>query len=312
MPLEHALMRDIGLSAWLAKDLGWVLLSPVLAWPAAIIAVGIESHLAISEWNGSSTGMRMHTFAELCWLVGNCIWMTAELLFDKKSESIFPWYHGTVLEYNEKAYNIGANISLVILCVGFFALLSYYMLRLAEYLSRRERRQTSTLAQNPQDAATLPQSQDLVFGHIPEEIYKRMFLFPWIAKDICWNVDWTTLLLVFAVSVVILALDYIRRYGGSEFWAELFWFCGNAIWAFSELFERGPQTRLRLIAAAFLAVGLMCVSWPTVFPWPRSTLDKETKERAHEAACEREPLVRSGGDSGSARGLSFGSTASKC
>lgn len=288
-------VRDIALLAWLSKDFGWVLLEPALAWPAAVIAIGTEGLLAISEWGHASAGVRVHTLAELSWLIGNFIWMSSELLFDTKPPTILPWYTGTVLEANAKAYNVGANVSLAILCFGFFLLSDYYLWHIFRHISSGQHRHKrgTILAGNPQDDTTcVPLSSQettvVVFGYIPEEIYTRMFLFPWIAKDICWNLDWMYSLVFFAILVVCIALDYVRRYGGSHFWAELFWFCGNAIWALSEVAVKdGSSLHMRLSAACLLTMGMACVLLPIV--WPRSSFGLSKEERMEEAAM-RKPL----------------------
>jgi hypothetical protein len=275
-----SLLRNIGLLAWLAKDLGWVLLEPVLAWPAAAIAIVTEGYLARSEWGWASAGIRIHTLAELSWLLGNCIWMSSELLFDKHGRTLFPWYNGPILEDNAKAYNIGADVSLAILLFGFLLLSGFYMYKIFEHVSGRYK--GGVIAGNPQDdtSSLSLQEEDLVFGYIPEEIYKRIFLFPWIAKDIFWNLEWMYMLILFAFLVVAIALDYIRRYGGSHFWAALFWFCGNAAWACSEVVVPGPATGLRVGAAMLLSMGIACVVMPMALP----------KALEGEWALEREPL----------------------
>jgi len=291
--------RDIGLLGWLIKDLGWVLLLPAVAWPAALVAIGVESHLAVSEWGHSSTGVRAHTFAELCWLVGNCIWMSAELLYDKKPRNFLPWYSGTVMDNDTKAYNTGANVSLVILCVGFFVLMGYYLYRIGQHFSGRGGRHENVMVGNPQDdAIAQPEEETLVFGYISEDIYTRMFLLPWIAKDIAWNMEWSATLVFFGTLVVIIAVDYVHRYGGPHFWAELFWFLGNAVWAWSELVASGPATNVRLVGAMLLVWGIACVVTanvcPKLTPW-----SGDAKEYNAASAGERQPLMSSGRGAGS-------------
>jgi len=296
-------VRDVGLVSWLAKDLGWVLLVPALAWPAALVAVGTEGHLAFSEWDRTSAGIRVHSLAELSWLVGNCVWMSCELLFDKKPRSFLPWYSGAVLEDDAKAYNIGADISLVILCSGFLLLMGYYIHRIREHVSGRGDSR-GILAGNPQDDTYSPVQETLVFDIIPEEIYMRMFLFPWIAKDICWNLEWMYPLVFFALLVVGIAVDYVRRYGGPHFWAELCWFCGNAVWAWSELGVMGTGTNWRVCAAVLLGMGILRVLIPAHFMTnfanlrlskvalpPRASYQEGQVERAR----ERQPLMIPGG-----------------
>lgn len=273
-------LREFGLVGWLLKDFGWVLLLPFVAWPAGGLAVAVEFGILFIEGADIPPGVLVHNIAEHCWLVGNFIWMTSELLYDQKKLSIFPWYAGPIATDDKQAYTKFSNLALIILICGFLLLLGFYTMRTWQYLrGRRDPEREGILesmrtapshgansntnnsdANDPTSSVGAPEKQDeLVFGVISQEIYTRMFLFPWIAKDICWNLEWKICVLVTGGLVVVIAADYVRRYGGLTFWAELCWICGNAVWAWSELFEGGPCTKIRIGAAALLLIGMLCV-----------------------------------------------------
>mmetsp|Transcript_67777 Transcript_67777/g.176052 ORF Transcript_67777/g.176052 Transcript_67777/m.176052 type:complete len:307 (+) Transcript_67777:113-1033(+) len=263
------LVKDVSLFAWLLKDLGWVLVCAPVCLPAAFVAIAAESWGLRSEWASASSGIRVHGIAELLWLIGNAVWATAELLYEPMDpkEFIFPWVSGPLLASDEQRYNLGSRVALGFFLTGLAALAGFYAFTLA--IGARSSVENQGEARNE-----LPPERERVFGGLSMELYTRIFIGPWIAKDAFWILDFPVCTLLCGAIVLVLVMDYMRRAGQLHFAAELLWACGNIIWGCTELVLK-DNLPLRLLAAAFLAAGLVA----TVASGASARLQKGAEER---------------------------------
>jgi len=269
-------VKDVSLFAWLLKDLGWVLVCAPVCLPAAFVAIAAESWGLRWEWASASSGIRVHSIAELLWLIGNAVWVTAELLYDHK-EFMFPWYSGPLLGPDEQRYYLGSRVALGFYLIGLAALAGFYAFTLASGAR-------SSVENRGEARNELPPGREQVFGGLSMELYSRIFIGPWIAKDAFWNLEFPVCTLLCGAIVFVLVMDYMRRAGQLHFVAELLWVCGNIIWAYTELVLK-EKRRLRLLAAAFLAAGLVA----TVASGASARLQKGAEDKG-----EHRPLVAKG------------------
>lgn len=284
----------IVLTAWLAKDGAWVLLLAPLAWPAALAAVGLEVHSVLLDWGTSSCGLRVHTIAALAWLVGNATWMTAELLFDKKSGMdkagmpLFPWHSGPLGGVNDMAYDTGVLCAQVLFIAALVSLLCYYVVCLKGLLFG-EPSSSQESGGNPQDedaAAETPiRGDELIFGVVTPTVYAHVFIGPWIVKDLFWSFELLYPAVVFSIIAFTLAADAYRRFHMPTNLVEMFWIVANTAWIYGELGVGGLWPRLLCAALLFVGMALALTAYCQL------SLQSEADDRREALASEVTPLI---------------------
>lgn len=245
-------VQFLGVLAWQLKDLCWVLLCWPLAWTAVVVAVCIEGAVLRAQWRNMAPAVRVHGLAVGLWIVGNGVWMTAELLFEPSVASeagrVFPWFQGPLDGSNEGAYNTGVGLARFFMGVDLVMLATFYT--------------ACALGIVPEDQEHTPVgeeqfSEPLVFGCFSSEAYRGAFVTPWVLKDLFWTFDSLGPALCCAFVVIILVSDYLRRFGGLTYAAELFWVVGNTVWILAELQDQDAEHYPRLLAAWILAIGVI-------------------------------------------------------
>jgi len=249
-------LEAAGMFLWLLKDLGWVVLLPAVSFPAALAAICLKSHGLLLHGGADSTALRVHGVAVLFWLLGNVSWMVAELLFEPSQQTgrQFPWFSGPIAGDNKIAYTDGRRWGQAFFACGVLVLLAYYAKAAMEL--RQETCQDVQQAENPQDpheasAAFTP----TLFGVVTLEVYQWVFIGPWILKDIFWTLEWLWPGLICGCVVLVLVIDYLMKFGGALFFAELLWVVGNTVWILAELAFVDNYRWLRSAAAATLGLG---------------------------------------------------------
>lgn len=248
--------ETLSLLCCLLKDLGWVLLLPSLAFPAALVAFGAESYVFSCDWKRSA-GIRVHAAAQLLWLVGNIFWMSAELLFDPEGRPghRLPWYSGPLVSAHVEAYEVGRLTCKAFFVVGIGILVAFYSTCAVGALRLDARPIRDPVAAV---GAAVQVPEPLVLGLFPAELYLRMFIGPWIVKDLLWCSELAVATVLFGFIAMLIPLDNLRRFGGSSLAAECFWFSGNWAWSFAELALRDEYQLPRFFAAGLLLAGVAC------------------------------------------------------
>jgi len=296
-----ARLEAAGVFFWLLKDAGWCLLLPEVSFPAALAAICLETHALLFRWGTDTAVLRVHGVAVVLWLLGNSTWMVFELLFSPSTGQgrHFPWYSGPMVTESESLYNIGCIWSSVLFGGALALLLGFY----AQAAMELRRSSQAVQMDNPQDAVEFDsdEQEELVFGLLTPEVYQWAFIGPWILKDVFWNMEWLTPALVCSAVVVVLIIDYLRRFRLLLKVAELFWVAGNTIWIVGELGLKDAAVWPRVAAASALLGGLAM----SVVAFSLALLpDYEDPRTSKEARDQQRPLVAggaAGGGAGSAR-----------
>mmetsp|Transcript_29703 Transcript_29703/g.94653 ORF Transcript_29703/g.94653 Transcript_29703/m.94653 type:complete len:300 (-) Transcript_29703:183-1082(-) len=240
-----------GLFLWLLKDLGWVLLLPMLCMPAAFLVVCVECRSITLRWDTATQAQLVHSIVVALWLAGNALWMTSELLWMPSPDPgrQFPWFHGPILGERPHYYDVGQRTAQVIFLASVIALVVFYM-HSAFHIGREDdsKRVSGREADEP-----------LVFGLITADLYQWIFIGPWIAKDLCWTFDAFLPSVPFAIMVIALTVDYVVRFRRCVFVAELGWVIANTVWIYGELPLDDLQKWPRYVAASLLVVSACLV-----------------------------------------------------
>lgn len=236
------LVDPLRLALYIVMDLGWMLYYHMMANSAAILALIIDVSYLFVTWVDSSAGARAHTLCEVFWLAGVTIWMAGDLMCNDPQR---PWEGGCGMGFED----IATRVAIYVLGMGLIPLAVFYgacavgLLRLRDSAEApdgvravpsacgaKEKRLQSKAS--IQGAAGSPA---LVGGILPEGLYVRVAMAPWILKDISWAFEVGSAVTLFGLLTVLIAGDSLRRFGGATLQAQLLWFVGNAIWALCEL-----------------------------------------------------------------------------
>merc|ERR1711939_276357 len=63
------------------------------------------------------------------------------------------------------------------------------------------------------DLDSMPVQEAAAWSRDLRDLYRRVFIFPWMVKDLCWSFDMRRTTVCCAVVVVVLMVDYLRRTG---------------------------------------------------------------------------------------------------
>lgn len=240
-------MEDICLFAWLLKDLAWLLLCAPLGFTAAFAALFAEMWMLATRWADSTAGVRAHGVAELCWLSGNCIWFSVEVLYQRKKagEISYPWYSGPLIPGEDWKYNVGCQVVMALWTAGLTVLFLYYVMAACKRVQWR--------CQYPRGPPR-PRERP-VFGCLSMGLYTAMFIVPWMCKDICWMYENVVGTEIFGSITLAMTIDYMRRTQNLHFLAQAFWILGNMTWALGEIGMPQYEMPFRIVAAIWLLVG---------------------------------------------------------
>lgn len=242
--IQTAAAENLSLLACLLKDLGWVLLLFPLAVPGMFVAFLAELWMLARDWPRASAGVRAHRVASLFWLVGNCIWLTVEFLYEQKEASrvSYPWYIGPYLGADMAKYDAGSQIGLFLFSAGLTVLCLYYAM--AAY--------NRTLGEGSPKVRERP-----VFGCLSMGLYTALFIGPWMCKDVFWVLEEAIPNIIFGFITLAMVTDYIRRTQDFRYFADAFWVLGNVIWAAGEMAVPDQyEMPFRHVAAICLLAGI--------------------------------------------------------
>jgi len=235
-----------GILVWLLKDAGWAMRCPLLALPAAVMTVGIESSAIGQLWHVETRCELVHRIVIFMWLLGNALWASAEFFYDKgppEFDNNFGWYHGPIFDVRDGLYNEAVWLTQIIFAGGLAMLVFYYSWCIAQW---------ATLSSPPKRSVD---SHTWLFGvdRVSPAARDLLFIGPWMAKDLCWTfslfwcaLPWLSLVLVFVV-------DRMAVVGGPRPMIMLMWVLANFMWMYSELRVDDAYPCLRLIAGLTLA-----------------------------------------------------------
>lgn len=261
------------LLCWLLKDLGWVLLCGPLAWPAALAAIAFQARDLLQQWQAVPVCEWVHSLATLAWLSGSTVWMTAQLLFEPEvhKNRSSPWYSGALFAANADRYHKGVILMQTIdfatlLGLALFYGVSSYEAGLAaqtvivpgaEASCRSSPFSRKPLRASPENAAAAAQksAQALVFGLLTPDVYAKIFIVPWILKDIFWSRQSFIPTIICMLLVTILMADNLWLFMRQRNVALIFWVTGSAVWMSNDLVMHDQEVWPLFLSVLLLAVG---------------------------------------------------------
>lgn len=270
-------MENLWILCWLLKDLGWVLLCGFVAWPAALGAILLQAHDVAEHVETRPTTEWAHSLATLGWLCGSSVWMTAQLLFDStihKSRTS-PWYSGAIFTANDDHYHFGVRLMQAIDIVTLLGLLTFYVMRLigdgrlgVEWGwpspssnptgdAIRHRRQAALEDDEPEEHGS---THGLIFGMLTPEVYGKIFIVPWIVKDLFWCHQCFIPAVVCILLVTVLMADYLWLFKRWKNLAVLFWTTATAVWLCHDLVMHDSENWPLLLSILLFAVGTCIMS----------------------------------------------------
>jgi len=184
------------LTAWLLKDLGWVLVIPFICLPAAAFAILFTLYILYqSLWTNRSSSIVL-LVAELLWLLGNSAWMLSEMLWDLTPDHL-PWSFAPLIPGGDEAlYDRGSLLALVLFSLGLVVILVALVVLCIRQWCLSDAHQRAYY----------------VFGLVSEESYSRSFITFWIAKDMFWTLEAYRAALAMGILALCVVLDSARRF----------------------------------------------------------------------------------------------------
>lgn len=276
------------LLCWLLKDLGWVLLCSPLAWPAAMVAITLQALEVAHQWSFAAVDEWVHSVAILAWLVGNSMWMSAQLLFepDLHKGRASPWYSGAIFQPSADAYHLGRFAMQAIHTATIIGLVSFYIVSAKKSLLPRFKSESSAatssvssptgalLRHRKASLGHMPREMDcidadaLIFGVLTPEVYSKVFILPWILKDLFWSSEHYIAAMVCMILVTVLMADYFWLFMKCKNLAALLWTTGSAVWISNDLVMHEQEMWPLLLSILFFAVGA-CMLATSVISEPR-------------------------------------------
>jgi hypothetical protein len=264
---EHALLLCLVL-----KDLGWALLCGPLAWLSALAGLSLQANDALQGQSRSSTGEWVHCLATLSWLLGSTMWMTAQLLFEPHIHKgrASPWYSGAIFNPSADAYYFGLFTMRAIHVATLIGLAMFYIASAkTDWLSRFNLRDvgdtpTGELLRQRKVALASPNeigmSEGLIFGVLKPEVYSKIFIVPWILKDLFWSSEFFFPAMICMLLATILMADYLCLFMRWKNLAALLWTTGSAVWISNDLVMREEEMWPLLLSILFFTVGATVLS----------------------------------------------------
>jgi len=264
-------VESVWLLCWLLKDLGWVLLCGPLAWPAALAALTLQAQDVLQQWKNSPRDEWVHSLAILGWLCGSSVWMTAQLLFEPVVHKgrASPWYSGAIFTANAEHYHWGVFLMQAIDITTLLGLLGFYAMHLLDDASiitdwnwKASANPTGDIIRQRKaamDDRGLPASaasnfEGLVFGVMKPEVYSKIFIMPWILKDLFWVNQSFIPAIICILLVTVLMADYFWLCKQWKNLAMLLWTTGSAVWLSNDLVMHEAEMWPLLLSILFFAV----------------------------------------------------------
>jgi hypothetical protein len=263
--------EHVWLLCWLVKDMGWILLCGPIAWLGAVVGLTVQVNDALNRWGSASVGEWAHCLAAISWLLGSSTWMTAQLLFEPNIHKFraSPWYSGAIFSPNADAYNFGSFVMQAIHIATLVGLSIFYVASArADWLSQFTFAQTGVSGLSPtgellkQRKVTQSEkpSEALIFGVLKPEVYSKIFIVPWILKDLFWCNEHFVLSMICMLLVTVLMADYLCLFMKWKNLAALLWTTGSAVWISNDLIMRESEMWPLLLSILFFAVGICVLS----------------------------------------------------
>lgn len=286
-------LENVWLLCWLLKDLGWVLLCAPIAWPAAMAAITLQSFDLLQQWEALPVGEWVHSLATLAWTCGNAVWMTAQLLYepDVHKSRTSPWYSGAIFSANAEHYRLGRALMQTMDVATLLGLVLFYasIVRrgrdadvVGDPTTDAIRQRKASLADAPvagTDAETRS-AQVLVFGVLTPEVYAKIFIVPWILKDLFWSMQSFIPAILCMLLVTVLMADYLWLFMKWRSFAMFLWSTGSAVWLSNDLVMHEQEIWPLFLSVLFFAVAACILGAVVLARPPREAefLDADAKE----------------------------------
>jgi len=282
--------ENVWLLCWLLKDLGWAMLCGFIAWPAALAAVVLQAQDVLAHWDSAPLAELAHSLATLGWMMGSSIWMTAQLLFEPEvhRSRTSPWYSGSIFAGSADHYRLGVHMMQAVDVLTLLGLATFYFFHISgrpfssissifKWTSSdptgdliRQRR--ASLEGEKASSQELGESQGLVFGMLSPEIYAKVFIVPWILKDLFWCLRSFISAIVCIFLVTVMMADYLWLFKKWKNLALLLWTTGSAVWLSNDLIMHEQENWPMLVCLLSFAVAV-CIMCGVIIARP--TLDGE-------------------------------------
>lgn len=281
---------------WMVKDLGWALLCGPVAWLAAVVGLGLQVNDALNRWSTASVGEWVHCLAFIAWLLGSSVWMTSQLLFEPSIHKgrTSPWYSGALFGPSADAYFFGSFLMQAIHIATLVGLALFYAASSkADWVSQLSfkdiglsptgelLRQRKADLSNPREKAA---SDSLIFGVLTPEVYSKVFIVPWIMKDVFWCNGHFVAAMICMLLVTVLMADYLCLFMRWKNVASLLWTTGSAVWISHDLIMQEQEIWPLVLSVLFFAVGACILSAVLI----TGTRDSETRRNLSK---EADPLL---------------------
>lgn len=218
--------------------------------------------------------------AMLGWLSGSSVWMTAQLLFEPEihKSRTAPWYSGSIFAGSADHYHWGVYLMRVIHVATLLGLMVFYAVSLkgasfASVMAKISKstpnptldaiHQRRTSYDNDEPAATPifePNAQVLVFGLMAPEVYSKIFIVPWIIKDIFWSTRSFIPAILCMILATVLMADYLCLFKKWKNLAMVLWTVGSAVWLSNDLVMHDEEIWPLLLSIVVFAVGSCILS----------------------------------------------------
>jgi len=281
--------ENVWLLCWMLKDIGWALYFGPLAWSAAIIAITLQLQDVLHQWETAPVVEFVHSLATLAWLGGSSVWMTVALLFDPEVRKgrASPWYSGSIFTASPERYQSGLFLMQTIDVAALLGLLIFYATTLQSLRAKAQdptgdaiRQRKEALTDTPAPAATQDMNtQHLVFRLITPQVYSKLWIAPWILKDLFWTSYHFVPAMICMMFVTVLMADYLFLFMKWKNLAVLLWTTGTAVWVAHDLVMHDQEIWPLLLSVLLFAVGACILGAEIVKRDPRQDdLSKGSKE----------------------------------
>jgi len=289
-------LENVWLLCWLLKDLGWALYFGPLAWSAALAAIMLQSHDVLHQWDAAPVGELVLNLATLAWLIASSVWMTAQLLFEPEihKSRASPWYSGAIFNASPQHYYEGVCLMQAIDMAALFGLLVFYAAHVRAGQNAalaaldptgeaiRQRNASEGRSRTPVSFPAEPGiAQNLVFGVLTPEVYSKLFIVPWILKDLFWSRRSFIPAILCMLILTIMMADYLFLFAQWKSLAMLLWTTGSAVWIAHDLVMHDQEIWPLVLSILLFAVGACILGANLIAQLPRARAsEKCSKEEA--------------------------------
>jgi len=274
--LEPGQLEAAQLTAWMFKDLGWVMMIPFISLPAAVFAILFTLHILYQSLRTNRSSSIVLLVGELLWLLGNSTWMLSEVLWDLPAYHL-PWSFTPLIRSkdDDALYGRGSLLALVLFGLGLVVILVAFVVLCIRQCCLSDAHQRA----------------HYVFGLVSEDTYSRSFITFWIAKDMFWVWEEYRVALAMGILALCMVLDSARRFRAQDppdthsaclMIVYMLWILGQVVWMTEEVPLKEMHPILRMVSGGLFASGLLMIWCITVV----------REKCAHSRNCDRSsPLV---------------------